>query len=188
MSSRAAAHVQQLPTRVVIAAAREANRQFLEAFPSSYSTTATDAIYDSATDPNHDPNQGVASAIRIDTAVYMPDEEIAVEVNARYAEIRQNLVLERRRFVALGHANADWKAFKTVRASLGQMRVIEQAPYKVFFRLDYREGRATGQANTVRIYVEARRTGGAADERSDPIPVRFINLYGGLAKDFYFAD
>ena len=127
----------------------------------------------------------MASAIRIDTAVYMPDEELAVEVNARYAEIRQNLVLERRRFVALGHANADWKAFKTVRASLNQMRVIEQAPYKVFFRLDYREGRATGQANTVRIYVNAVI---AADEQSDPIPVRFINLYGGLAKDFYFAD
>ena len=184
MNSSATMHVQQLPPRVLIAAARELNRQFLAA---EVEAAAIGAIYDSEADPNHDTNQGMASAIRIDSTIYMPDEDLAVEVNRRYTKIRQDLVTERRRFTYLGEANADWKAFKKVQASLRQETLIEQAPHKVFFRLDYREGRATGQANTVRIYVEARRTS-AEGEQSDPIPVRFVNLYGRVASDFHFAD
>ena len=175
-------HPRHHPTRVVIAAAREANARFLAASPPSPPPPeTTGAIYDSATsDVSY-----TTPAIRIGSTVYMPDEELAVEVNASHARIRQELVTERRGLSAMGDPDADYKAYKIVSDRERSKPPLEQAPYSVRFALDYRRSQATGQANTVKIFVQAHRDGRPPQER---IPVWFVNLKGGLAKDFYFAD
>jgi len=177
MPSSAATHVEQLPTRVVIAAARELNRQFLAAEAvAAAATTATGVIYDGAT-----ANDPKAPAIRIGSAVFLPDERLAVEVNARYARIASDVVATAAALEAMGEDGSNRKGYKRVADAVRRAGDIQVDGYSVRFRLTYTASEVQGQVSVTHVKVTATHD----SNPNHVMPVWFVNLKGAFAADVF---
>ena len=159
------------PTRAVIAAAREANALFQD---EERFEAGTGVIYDGAM-----ANSAMDPAIRIGSAVFMPDEPLAWDVNARYARIVKQVEQTADELGKQRVAGSNYMAYKRVADLLRREPDIERNGYHVRFRLTYTAAEAQGQVSVTHVKVTAVRDG---DVRN-VMPVWFVNLKGGFAKD-----
>ena len=161
------------PTRVVIAAARKANADFLAAYPAS---ADTGVIYDStaANDPK-------APAIRIGGALFLPDEQLAVEVNARYAQVASDVVATATALAAQAVGGSNRMGYKRVADALRRGDDIQVDGYRVRFRLTYTQAEAMGQTSVTHVKVTATHD----RNPTQVMPVWFVSLKGSFAPDVF---
>ena len=119
-------------------------------------------------------------AIRIDQAVFMPDEPLAERVNALYSRIKRQLHGESDAAQVMRIGGSNYHAFNLVAKSLRENPDLRVGDYVIRARLSYTQAQNQGEVSVTHVRMTAMKDG-----HSGVMPVRFVNLYGSLAKDVF---
>lgn len=121
-----------------------------------------------------------AAAIYIGGIVFMPDEVLAERVNALYSRIKRQLHSESDAAQVARIDGSNYHAFNVVSKSLRESPDLRVADYVIRARLSYTAAQNQGEVSVTHVRVTAMKDG-----KEGVMSVRFVNLYGSLAKDIF---